>query len=48
VYGYPKDKAASIAVETVRRTLEETANIARVLFVCFDRENLELYRRLLE
>jgi O-acetyl-ADP-ribose deacetylase (regulator of RNase III) len=47
VYGYPKEKAASIAVETVRRTLEETPHLTGVLFVCFDRENLELYQRLL-
>ncbi|MDR0388663.1 MAG: O-acetyl-ADP-ribose deacetylase [Spirochaetaceae bacterium] len=47
VYGYPKDKAAAIAVQTVRDVLAETPNIARVLFVCFDRENLDLYRQLL-
>jgi O-acetyl-ADP-ribose deacetylase (regulator of RNase III) len=47
VYGYPKEKAAAVAVETVKHTLEETANITRVLFVCFDRENFEIYRRLL-
>jgi O-acetyl-ADP-ribose deacetylase (regulator of RNase III) len=47
VYGYPKEKAAAVAVETVKRTLSETPAIARVLFVCFDRENLEIYKRLL-
>jgi O-acetyl-ADP-ribose deacetylase (regulator of RNase III) len=47
VYGYPKDKAAGIAVTTVKKTLEETAGISRVLFVCFDRENFDLYRSLL-
>ncbi|MDR1429532.1 MAG: O-acetyl-ADP-ribose deacetylase [Spirochaetaceae bacterium] len=47
VYGYPKDKAAAIAVETVRSVLKETPKITRVLFVCFDQENLKLYRRLL-
>jgi O-acetyl-ADP-ribose deacetylase (regulator of RNase III) len=48
VYGYPKEQAAGVAVETVRRTLAETPNIVRVLFVCFDRENLEIYQRLLK
>jgi O-acetyl-ADP-ribose deacetylase (regulator of RNase III) len=45
VYGYPKDKAASLALETVRKTLDETPTIQRVLFVCFDDENFTLYRK---
>jgi O-acetyl-ADP-ribose deacetylase (regulator of RNase III) len=44
VYGYPKDKAATIAVETVRKTLKEYPGITRVVFVCFDDENLRLYQ----
>ena len=44
VYGYPKDKAATIAVETVRKTLKEYPGITRVVFVCFDEENLRLYQ----
>ena len=44
VYGYPKDKAVVVAVDTVTKTLCETPNIERVVFVCFDEENLELYR----
>ena len=47
VYGYPKDKAAAVAVEAVRKTLEETPGIERVVFVCFDDENLRLYDALL-
>ena len=47
VYGYPKDKAAKIAVETVRKTLDETPGIERVIFVCFDDENYRLYEGLL-
>jgi O-acetyl-ADP-ribose deacetylase (regulator of RNase III) len=39
VYGYPKDKAAAVAAEAVRKTLNETPAIARVIFVCFDEEN---------
>jgi O-acetyl-ADP-ribose deacetylase (regulator of RNase III) len=44
VYGYPKDKAAVIAVESVRKTLAETPSIQRVLFVCFEEENYRLYQ----
>ena len=44
VYGYPKDRAAGVAVAAVRKTLEETPGIERVVFVCFDDENYSLYK----
>lgn len=47
VYGYPKDQAAAVAVEAVRKTLPETPGVERVVFVCFDEENFRLYARLL-
>ncbi len=47
VYGYPKEKAADIAVEAVRTTLNETSGIEKVIFVCFDEENYKLYENLL-
>lgn len=47
VYGYPKDQAAAIAVETVKKTLPETPALKRVIFVCFDRANFRLYEELL-
>jgi O-acetyl-ADP-ribose deacetylase (regulator of RNase III) len=47
VYGYPKDKAASVAMETVRKTLEETPEIEKVIFVVFDEENYRIYSGLL-
>jgi O-acetyl-ADP-ribose deacetylase (regulator of RNase III) len=47
IYGYPKDKAAAVAVETVRKTLSETPGIQRVLFVCFDEENYRLYEKII-
>jgi O-acetyl-ADP-ribose deacetylase (regulator of RNase III) len=34
-------------VETVRKTLIETPDIQRVLFVCFDEENYSLYEKLI-
>jgi O-acetyl-ADP-ribose deacetylase (regulator of RNase III) len=46
VYGYPKDLAVGVAVRAVKETLVSTPGIARVIFVCFDRENLRLYQRL--
>jgi len=43
IFGYPKDKAASVAISTVRETLQQTQGIKRVIFVCFDEENYGLY-----
>jgi O-acetyl-ADP-ribose deacetylase (regulator of RNase III) len=47
VYGYPKEKAAEVAVTSVRETLKETPGIKRVVFVCFDGENYALYGKLI-
>lgn len=48
VYGFPKPRAAAIAVDTTRSWLEtESHGIDRVVFVCFDTENLALYEALL-
>jgi len=52
IYGYPKDLAAPLAVDTVRAYLAENEGLERqvplrVLFVCFDAENFELYRQIL-
>jgi O-acetyl-ADP-ribose deacetylase (regulator of RNase III) len=46
VYGYPKYKAARIAVETVKAYLAEHPDM-EVTFVCFDDENYGLYQSLL-
>jgi O-acetyl-ADP-ribose deacetylase (regulator of RNase III) len=46
VYGYPRDKAASVAVETVRNTLSALPGMEKVIFVCFDEENFRLYKEL--
>jgi O-acetyl-ADP-ribose deacetylase (regulator of RNase III) len=44
VYGYPKDLAADVAVKAARETLPDCPGIKRVIFVCFDRENYDLYK----
>lgn len=43
VYGFPKDKAAEIAVREVRSYQAKT--LAKVVFVCFDEENYGLYEK---
>lgn len=48
VYSYPKADAAKIAVNTVRAfTSQHTHAFDEIIFVCFDDENLELYKELL-
>jgi O-acetyl-ADP-ribose deacetylase len=47
IYHFPKDKAAAIAVATVRSFLENNNTLQEVLFVCFDEENFLLYKKLL-
>ena len=42
VYGFPKDKAAKIAVQTVARFMEGQSGIEKVMLVSFDDENYEL------
>jgi O-acetyl-ADP-ribose deacetylase (regulator of RNase III) len=44
-YGFPKALAASIVAAAMRRELPRFPSIALVRFVCFDRENFELYSR---
>lgn len=45
IYHFPKDKAAQIAVETVKSF--EFKLIENIVFVCFDDENYTLYQDLL-
>ncbi|WP_183562617.1 O-acetyl-ADP-ribose deacetylase [Mucilaginibacter sp. SP1R1] len=47
IYHFPKDKAAVIAVKTVKDFLMTDTVIERVIFVCFDDENYRLYHALL-
>ncbi len=47
VYRFPKDKAARIAVQTVKDCLKIMPNIEKVIFVCFSDEDKEAYEKLL-
>ena len=48
IYGYPKELASEIAVQTVSDFLKENDSILEVIFVCFDDENYRIYERLTE
>jgi O-acetyl-ADP-ribose deacetylase (regulator of RNase III) len=47
IYGYPKEEAARIAVSSVNAYVPHTKVIKKVVFICFDRENFEIYRNLI-
>ena len=47
VYRFPKDIAAQIAISTVKSFIEKNTIIEKVIFVCFDKENFEIYNKLL-
>lgn len=44
VYGFPKEQAAAIAVEELKR---RESDFQRLICCCFSRQDLELYRRIL-
>ncbi len=46
VYGFPKERAARIAVPTVAGYLSNNEGIENVIFVCFDEGNYQLYSNL--
>lgn len=46
-YGFPADRAAAIAVRTVREVVASPSSLTSIRFVCFGPEDFELYRALL-
>jgi O-acetyl-ADP-ribose deacetylase (regulator of RNase III) len=48
IYGFPKDKAAEIAVHTVNKWLESHPEPEKVIFVVFDEENAIIYNQILD
>lgn len=47
VYGFPKERAANIAVTQTKDFLKNNKVIDNVTFVCFDKESLQIYQRLI-
>lgn len=48
VYKFPKDKAAEIAVNTIKNCIQNEIQIEKVNIVCHENENYQIYRTLLE
>ena len=46
VYGYPKQAAAEVAMRTVKNFINTDDAITESIFVCYDEENLNIYRQL--
>lgn len=43
VYGYPREQAARVAVQAVKEFLEKHSEPAKVIFVCYDEDNFQIY-----
>ena len=46
-YGFPIERAASIAARTVREAIENTKSIEKIIFVCFSQSDYEVYEKAL-
>lgn len=48
IYGYPKQEAGEVAINAVNQFLNKYPKaLERVIFICFDEENYQLYKKLL-
>lgn len=47
IYRFPKEKAAAIAIRTVSEFIK-TNSFTKIVFVCFDEENYQLYNYILK
>ncbi len=46
VYRFPKERAAKIALQTVINFLKNSRVVKEVIFVCYDDENYEIYKKM--
>ncbi len=47
VYGFPKKKAAQIAIKTVKEFCKEHPEIEKVIFISFNNKNYKIYEKLM-
>jgi O-acetyl-ADP-ribose deacetylase (regulator of RNase III) len=47
-YGFPIERAARIAVSTMRECLDRRPQVQTVLFVCFSQSDYDVYQQALE
>ncbi len=44
VYGFPLERAAQIAIKTVKRFIQSDKSIQKIIFVCFDDRTYQTYK----
>jgi O-acetyl-ADP-ribose deacetylase len=47
-YRFPKERAAAIAVQTIRENIRSLASLKEVIFVCFSQDNFQIYQEILK
>jgi O-acetyl-ADP-ribose deacetylase (regulator of RNase III) len=47
IFGFPSEIAANIAVKSVKEFLNEDPSIKQVIFVCFDQQTFNIYKKLI-
>ncbi len=45
IYGYPKDKAAEIAVKICSEELQQNSYKLKIIFCCYGQDNYDIYQR---
>jgi O-acetyl-ADP-ribose deacetylase (regulator of RNase III) len=48
IYGFPRQRAAEVAIREVEKFLQTNDAIRKIIFCCFDRENYDIYQKLLK
>jgi O-acetyl-ADP-ribose deacetylase (regulator of RNase III) len=48
VFGFPKEKAATIALKVIYEMKESSKHIEKIIFVAFDDENYSIYKKMLQ
>ena len=48
IYGFPRERAALIAVREVKTFLKQNDLIEKVIFICFDQNTLRIYNKIME
>jgi len=48
IYRFPKERAADIALATIKELLAGAASSMKVFFVCYDEENYQIYASMME
>lgn len=47
IYGFPKERAAEIALDTVFDLTPANSTLREIVFICFDEENYRIYNEML-